>query len=161
MRRTVILLLAFLALPAPAFAMDHDGPAVTIDNAAFATPHLDVLAGDTVTWHNASFRAHNVNAADGSFVSPRLLASSMFIHRFDTPGDFAYYCQLHPSMRGDVAVHRVLLNPATQPGAPGKPYVLTGRAALPEGAKVAIEPAGVTATVAAGGTFSATVTPTA
>src|SRR3954468_13698149 len=160
MRRTVILLLVFLALPAPAFAMDHDGPAVTIDNAAFATPHLDVLAGDTVTWHNASFRTHNVNAADGSFASPRLLASGMFTHRFDAPGTVAYYCQLHPSMRGDVAVHRVLLDAATQPAAPGKPYVLTGRAALPEGATVAIEPGGVTGTVGAGGTFSARVSPT-
>src|SRR3954470_9939945 len=156
MRRTVILLLAFLALPAPAFAMDHDGPAVTIDNAAFATPHLDVLAGDTVTWHNASFRTHNVNAADGSFASPALLARSMFMHRFDTPGDCAYYCQLPPSMRGDVAVPRVLLDPTTQPAAPGKPYVLTGRAALPAGASVAIEPGGATGTVVAGGTFSAT-----
>src|SRR3954447_22756631 len=161
MRRTVISLLAFLALRAPALAMEHDGPAVTIDNAAFATPHLDVLAGDTVTWHNASFRAHNVNAADGSSASPRLLASSMFMHRFDTPGTVAYYCQLHPSMRGDVAVHRVLLDPAMEPAAPGKPYVLTGRAALPEGATIAIEPGGTSATVRADGAFSATVTPTA
>src|SRR3954454_11751148 len=161
MRRTLTFLIALFALPAaPALAseMDH-GPAVPIYNAAFAAPHLDVLAGDTVTWHNTSFRTHNVNADDGSFASPRLLASGMFEHRFDAPGTFAYYCQLHPSVRGDVAVHRVLLNAATEPAAPGKPYVLSGRAALPDGATVSIEPSSVPATVQ-GGTFSATVKPT-
>ena len=157
MRRTLLALLALLALPAPAMA----APEVMIDNAAFATPHLDVLAGDTVTWHNASFRTHNVNAVDGSFASPRLLASGMFAHRFDSPGTVAYYCQLHPSMRGDVTVHRVLLNAATEAAAPGKPYVLTGRAALPAGATVTIEPGAATATVGAGGAFTATVTPAA
>ena len=69
--------------------MDHGdaAAAVPIYNAAFAVPHVDVLAGDTVTWHNDSVRAHNVNADDGSFASPRLLMSGTFEHRFDTPGD--------------------------------------------------------------------------
>jgi plastocyanin len=167
MRRTLLLLLAFLTLPAaPALAeMDHgDGPAVPIYNAAFAVPHVDVLAGDTVTWHNDSMRTHNVNADDGSFASPRLLMSGTFGHRFDAPGTYAYYCQLHPSMRGDVAVHRVLLGAAKEPAAAGKPYSLSGRAALPEGSTVSIEAGGAvaaTAKVGAGGMFSASVTPAA
>src|SRR3954466_1380161 len=128
MRRTLTFLIALFALPAaPALAseMDH-GPAVPIYNASFATPHLDVLAGDTVTWHNDSVRAHNVNADDGSFASPRLLMSGTFDHRFDTPGTVAYYCQLHPSMRGDVAVHRVLLDAPSEPAAPAKPSAVAG-----------------------------------
>src|SRR3954447_2056398 len=167
MRRALGFLLAFLALPSPALAsgMDHGqvaGPAVPIYSASFATPHLDVLAGDTVTWHNDSVRAHDVNADDGSFLSPRLLMSGTFGHRFESPGTFAYHCELHPSMRGDVAVHRLLLNAAKEPAGPGKPYALSGRAALPEGATVTIEAGGAvaaTATVAAGGAFTATVTP--
>jgi plastocyanin len=168
MRRSLPILFALLALPAaPAAAseMDHgdvSGPAVPIYNASFATPHLDVLAGDTVTWHNDSVRTHNVNADDGSWASPRLLMSGRYEHRFDTPGTVPYFCQLHPSMRGDVAVHRVLLDGAKEPAAPGKPYALSGRAALPEGATVSIEAGGAvaaTAKVAAGGTFSASVTP--
>ena len=168
MRRALPLLtvlIATAAAPALASDMDHgtvSGPAVPIYNASFAVPHIDVLAGDTVTWHNDSLRAHNVNADDGSFASPRLLMSGRFEHRFDTPGTVAYFCQLHPSMRGDVAVHRVLLNAAKEPAGAGKPYVLSGRAALPEGATVSIEAAGAvaaTAKVAAGGTFTATVTP--
>ena len=121
MRRSLPLLtvlIATAAAPASASDMDHGkagGPAVPIYNASFAIPHIDVLAGDTVTWHNDSLRAHNVNADDGSFASPRLLMSGTFDHRFDTPGTVAYFCQLHPTMRGDVAVHRVLLNAAKEP----------------------------------------------
>ncbi len=145
--------------------MDHgDGPAVPIYNAAFAVPHVDVLAGDTVTWHNDSVRTHNVNADDGSFVSPRLLMAGTFGHRFDAPGTYAYYCQLHPTMRGDVAVHRLLLGAAKEPAAAGKPYALSGRAALPEGSPVSIEAGGAvaaTAKVGKDGTFTASVTPAA
>jgi plastocyanin len=167
MRRTLPLLLAFLALPAAPALADGDhggGAAVPIYNAAFATPHVDVLAGDTVTWHNDSVRAHSVNADDGSFASQRLLMSNKFGHRFEAPGTFAYYCQLHPSMRGAVGVHRLLLRAAKEPAAAGKPYALTGRAALPEGSTVSIESGGAvaaTAKVREGGAFTATVTPTA
>jgi plastocyanin len=166
MRRTLLLSLAFLALPAaPALASDMDhsgGPAVPIYNAAFAKAHLDILAGDTVTWHNDSVRIHNVNADDGSFASPRLFMSGTFDHRFDTPGDVAYYCQLHPSMRGDVAVHRVLLDATKEPAGAGKPYALSGRAALPEGSTVSIGSGGAvaaTAKVGESGRFTATVIP--
>ena len=57
-------------------------------------------------------------------------------------------------MRGDIAVHRLLLDAAKEPAAPGKPYALKGRAALPEGATVSIQSGGVeqtTATVDADG----------
>lgn len=170
MRRTLLALTAFLALPVAPAAAQHDhgdkhaGPAVPIYNASFAVPHLDVLAGDTVTWHNASLRAHNVLADDRSFASPRLLMDGMFDHRFEAPGTYAYFCQLHPTMRGDIAVHRLLLDAAKEPAAPGKPYALKGRAALPEGTTVSIQADGVeqaTATVGAGGAFTATVNPTA
>lgn len=135
---------------------------VPIHNAAFATPHLDVLAGDTVTWHNDSVRAHNVEADDGSFVSPRLGMSGTFGHRFDGLGVVAYHCELHPSMRGDVTVHRVLLNAPREPAAPGRPFSLTGRAAA--GSSVAIEDGTsvvATATAGADGSFSASVRPAA
>src|SRR6187402_710336 len=117
MRRCLLLTFALFVVPTPALAQHdheakHDGPAVPIYNASFAVPHLSVLAGDTVTWHNASLRAHDVAAEDRSFSSPRLLMDSVFEHRFDTPGSYAYLCRLHPTMRGDIAVHRLLLDAA-------------------------------------------------
>jgi hypothetical protein len=90
-----------------------------------------------------------------------------FSHRFDTAGTESYYCTLHVFMRGVVDVHRVLLETPNEPGAPGRPYALRGRAAVPAGSTVAIEgdsgsgfqPA-ATATVDDKGAFRADVVPT-
>ena len=80
------------------------------------------------------------------------------------PGDYQYYCQIHPFMRGEVDVHRLLLTTPAEPAVPGRPFVLAGRAALPAGTVVTLEedagagarPA-ATATVGAGGGFRASV----
>jgi plastocyanin len=115
------------------------GDAVTVQFANFAPPQMDVLAGDTVTWTNASVRVHTVTAVDGSFGSERLVNGAMFEHRFDTPGNVPYYCTLHPFMRGDIAVHDLLLTPPTEPGAPGRSYVLRGRSSLAPGTTLSLE----------------------
>jgi plastocyanin len=163
MRRSLPLaLLALVVAAAPAQA--DGGASVPIYNAAYAAPHVDVLAGETVTWRNDSVRPHTVRANDGSWTSPRLTATASFDRRFDAPGTFAYYCELHPTMRGDIGVHRVLLDAPRDPAAPGRAYALAGRAALPEGSTVAIEADGAvaaTAKVDEHGAFSASVTPSA
>ena len=82
-------------------------------------------------------------------------------------GTATYYCMLHPFMRGEVDVHNVLLAVPTEPGAPGRSYVLHGRASGPSGTDVSIEadtgagfqPAGH-ATVDADGTFTTEIEPT-
>jgi plastocyanin len=141
---------------------------VTIQFAAFAPAQINVVAGDTVRWTNNSVRVHTVNADDGSWSSPRIVGTDRFSHEFDTPGATPYYCVLHPFMRGEVDVHNVLLSAPSEPGAPGRPYTLRGRSALPAGQSVAIEadtgagfkPAG-TATVENDGSFATDVIPTA
>ena len=112
-------------------AAHEDG--VSIQFAAFAPRRIDVVAGDTVRWTNNSVRVHTVNAVDGSWSSPRIVGTDSFSHEFDTPGATPYYCVLHPFMRGEVDVHNVLLAAPTEPGAPGRPYALRGRSALPPG----------------------------
>jgi plastocyanin len=165
----VALLLAALAavgapLAAAAPAHDHAGASVAILTASYGSARVDVLAGDAVTWHNDSVRSHTVSAVDGSWASQRIGTSGMFTHRFATPGIDAYYCQVHPFMRAEVDVHRLLLD---TPGstAPGQSLVLTGRAALAAGTPVSIEAADgsppVSATVDSAATFSATVAPRA
>jgi plastocyanin len=157
---------AALAAGAPdahAMAMEHDAPAVTIVGTSFTPGRIDVLAGDSVMWHNNSVQRHTVTAVDGGFASAPLFGGDMFEHRFDAPGAVQYVCTLHPFMRGEVDVHRLLLD-APGLAAPDVPSTLTGRAALPAGSSVAIErdagtgyePAG-TATVGDDGSFSATV----
>jgi plastocyanin len=163
MRRILpVLALAFALPAAPAWA--DGGAEVPIYNAAYGATHVDVLAGETVKWHNDSVRAHTVKADDGSWTSPRLVAQDMWEREFDTPGTVAYYCELHPTMRGDIGVHRVLLIAPTDAAAPGRAYQLSGRAALPAGSKVTVRAdsgEAVTAEVDAHGAFAATVHPTA
>jgi plastocyanin len=176
MRRLALAIaVALAALSSSAAAQTgHDmhggmdaGERISIGFAAYSPTRIDVLAGDTVHWSNASVRVHTVNADDGAWASARLPGSGTFGHRFDAPGTAAYYCTLHPFMRGEVDIHRVLLTAPNEPGAPGRPYSLRGRAALPAGQSVTLEadsgagyqPA-ATATVGADGTFTADVKPT-
>ncbi len=141
---------------------------VTVQFAAFAPPQMTVLAGDTVRWTNESVRVHTVTAVDGSFASARLVNGDMFEHTFPTTGSYAYYCTLHPFMRGLVDVQDLLLSAPTEPGAPGRAYVLHGRSSLTPGTSLSVEadagggfqPAGSTV-VAGDGTVTAEVTPTA
>jgi plastocyanin len=171
MRRLVVVLActAAFAAAAPAVAMDGSGPApVTIEFAAFSPPRIQVLAGDTVTWHNDSVRTHTVTATDGTWSSLHLPGGSSFSHRFDAPGAYTYYCQIHPFMQGEVDAARLLLDAPTEAASPGRPFVLRGRAALAAGTAVTIDEddgAGprpvASATVGDDGRFTATITPRA
>jgi plastocyanin len=169
--------LVALAAPAGAAAMDdhmHDAAggnaaaSVSILFGSYTPAHVDVLAGDTVRWTNDSLRTHSVAADDGGWTSGRLFSSGSFSHSFDAPARVPYYCTLHSYMRGEVDVHRVLLRPPAEPGAPGRPYVFHGRAAMPAGTAVTIEAdsgsgfqsAGI-ATVEPDGSFTSDVVPRA
>jgi plastocyanin len=166
MRLALLTLLLFSALAAGASAsMDAGGAMseVPILAAGYGAPRVDILAGDTVTWRNDSVRIHSVAATDGTWASAHLVSTDSFSHRFDAPGAVDYYCQLHPFMRGEVDVHRVLLTAPREAAAPGRPLVLAGRAALPAGSTVSIQADGdaapaATATVDAAGEFRASVT---
>jgi plastocyanin len=146
-------------------AADANGPHVSIGASAFAAPKIDVLAGDTVTWENQSFQPHTVSALDASFASARLLNGRSYSHTFAAPGIVGYYCAVHPYMRAEVDVHRLLLGAPRAAAAADRPYALAGRATLPAGAPVSILAAdGTTAATTAvgpGGTFHASVTPRA
>jgi plastocyanin len=174
MRRAAIALAGLVATvgAAPAFAQ-HDAigppPAAARASIGFADvqpARLDVLTGDTVTWTNDSVRAHTVTADDGSFDSGRLISSATFNRTFDASGAIGYHCMLHPSIRGVVGVHRLLLAAPAQAAASNRDFPLSGRAALPAGAPVTLEAdrgAGfapvATTTVASDGTFVTHVLP--
>jgi plastocyanin len=154
-----------LALPAASSAMDDGGPQVSAQYAAFAPQQITALAGQSVMWHNDSARAHTVTADDGSYAGA-LFNGAMFTHRFDTPGTYLYHCTIHPTMRGEVDVYRLLLDAPGPPVSPGDTYTLSGHAALPPGTAISIEgdsgsgfqPVG-NATVGGDGSFSLAVHP--
>jgi plastocyanin len=117
---------AALAFPAAAAA---DTANVGIASGMFGPMEVSVLAGDTVAWQNQSLQTHTVTARDGSFGSLRIGLNGSFSSRFPDSGAFAYYCQVHPFMTGEVDVYPLLLKGPAQPVGSGEPVMLDGRAA--------------------------------
>jgi len=172
MRALIAVTLALAAVPASAGAQMPDmhgpgaGTSVDVQFAAFGPANVDVLAGEKVTWMNVSVRRHDVAADDGSFDSGSLFPNAMFQWSFSQEGAVPYYCTLHPTMRGTINVHDLLLTAPAEPGAPGRPFQATGRTALPSGTPISIEAdtgagyATVATTQAADdGTFAAVLRP--
>ena len=79
---------------------------VKVDNDKYDPPELTVPPGTSITWLNTDpGGVHTAKAKDGSFdtgyIDPG--ASSEPI-AFSKPGDFRYYCELHPYKLGVVRV---------------------------------------------------------
>lgn len=77
---------------------------VGIVNFSFDPAALAVSAGTTVTWINADSVVHSVVATDVSFNSDDLAQGATFEHTFDSAGEFAYVCGIHPRMAGTITV---------------------------------------------------------
>src|SRR5262249_15117808 len=97
----VAMALAAIALPARA-ALDGAAPAgvaaieVKIDNFTFEPQRIVVKAGTTVTWINEDDIPHTVAASGKLFKSKTLDTGDTFTYTFTTPGDYLYFCSLHP-----------------------------------------------------------------
>lgn len=102
MKASLLLALAVL-LAAPA-AADPAPPTVRIAGDAFTPKTLTVEAGQTVTFVNGDDDAHTVTAVDGSFDSKGLDTGDIWRHAFTKPGAYAYFCEMHPFMKGTVVV---------------------------------------------------------
>jgi hypothetical protein len=104
--------------------------AVTIGGMLFSPAQVTVDPGDSVTWSNVDFAAHDVTSP--SFASGSLGHFAGFTQRFDTPGTYMYACSLHPFMTGTVTVNEPSSEPleftvrlrgrrvTTDPAQPGK-----------------------------------------
>jgi plastocyanin len=86
------------AAPPPAAA------AVSIDNFTFKAPVLTVKPGTTVTWTNGDDIPHTVVSKDGLFKSKVLDTGDKFSFTFAKPGQFGYFCSIHPHMTGTIVV---------------------------------------------------------
>jgi plastocyanin len=79
---------------------------VTIDNFSFTPQTIAVKIGTIVTFENHDDIPHTVVATDKSFRSKVLDTNEKYTFTFSTPGDFSYFCGLHPHMQGKVTVSR-------------------------------------------------------
>jgi plastocyanin len=104
--RTALALAATLALAGGAAQAGSPPPAETvhIDNFMFDRIAVTVRPGTTVTWVNDDDIPHTVVARDKAFRSKVLDTGDRFSFTFATPGQFVYFCSLHPHMTGTIVV---------------------------------------------------------
>ena len=107
----VALVAGSLALPTAPQAQSAEvaAPAATatevrIDNFTFSPATLTVTAGTTVTWINGDDIQHAIAAKDRSFRSKTLDTDDRFSFVFRIPGEYDYFCTLHPHMVGKIIV---------------------------------------------------------
>lgn len=97
-----------MAMPADHSAMPvAAGPnQVVINNFAFGPATLTVKRGTTVTWINKDGDAHTVTAVGAKplFGSNPLDTGDSFSFTFNEPGTYAYFCKIHPTMKGVIVV---------------------------------------------------------
>ncbi|MBV9718394.1 MAG: cupredoxin family copper-binding protein [Candidatus Eremiobacteraeota bacterium] len=103
MRELFIAGLATLFLAPSAEALGAS-PAVQIRGDAYAPRTLTIGVGQSVTFTNDDDDAHTVTAVDGTFDSKGLDTNDVWHHTFTRAGRYAYFCELHPFMKGTIVV---------------------------------------------------------
>jgi plastocyanin len=76
---------------------------------AYAPNPIQVSTGATVTWTNDDSQPHTATSGedatpDQQFESGIMAPGATFEHTFTEPGDYPYFCLLHPNMVGTVSV---------------------------------------------------------
>jgi uncharacterized cupredoxin-like copper-binding protein len=61
-------------------------------------------AGEKISWRNGDPTDHTVTAKDGSFDSKPLASGKGFVVTFSRPGQYPYFCAIHPTMTGTIRV---------------------------------------------------------
>jgi plastocyanin len=96
-----LLLAALGTSPTPAPAA---GQTVHIKDFSYHAATLSVAPGTTVRFVNDDGEAHTVTAVDKTFDSAGMDMGDAWTHTFTKPGTYAYFCALHPYMKGVVVV---------------------------------------------------------
>jgi plastocyanin len=95
-----------------------DGRTVTIKLIAFTPTRIEVPAGGAVTWRQDDVATHTVTSGrveqaggtatakpDGAFDSGNISKGQNFQFTFAQPGEFPFFCAVHPAtMTGVIAV---------------------------------------------------------
>jgi plastocyanin len=101
-----LLLIAALGLSVRwvAAADNPSAAEVKIDNFSFVPQEIKVKAGTTVIWTNRDDIPHTVTSTDLIFKSKTLDTDDKFTTTFTKPGNYPYFCSIHPKMTGKVIV---------------------------------------------------------
>src|SRR3989304_5289142 len=106
---TVVALTVLLALAAPRAVHSQQPLSVAIQNFEFrpVTLRVTIRSGETrqeVRWVNNGSVAHTVPADRGAFNSRPLAPGDTFSFAFTAAGTIDYHCEIHPTMKGQVAI---------------------------------------------------------
>jgi plastocyanin len=91
--------------------------ASTLTDTSYSPNPIEATVGQTVVWTNDDSAFHTVTsgsvgapdagkAFDSGLAGPTALTAKgkTFEHKFDTAGEYPYFCTLHPAMVGTVTV---------------------------------------------------------
>jgi plastocyanin len=65
---------------------------------------IQIAPGTTVTWTNEDDIYHSITAENATFEAPLDGKGTKFSFTFARPGSYAYYCDRHEHMRGEIEV---------------------------------------------------------
>ena len=141
-----LTLMVVLVLAPSAEARDN-AVTVSIQDFFFSPADIIVQPGTTVTWVNNGQAPHTVTATDpaGTFDSDTLQPGETFSFTFKQSGTYAYYCAIHPFMKGTVTV-----------GGGGEVSAMASASATPMASASATPTASPTASPAAARTLPST-----
>ena len=88
--------------------------ATTLNDKAFSPNPIKIKVGDTITWINEDNNIHTVssgkpNSPDAgrlfdSGLTSLITPSKSYSHTFNEPGEYTYFCKIHPNMVGTIEV---------------------------------------------------------
>ena len=99
--KTLITASAVICLAGMAHAADIKAD---IQGMSFSPATITVSVGDTITFTNRDGAPHTATAADGSFTTATLRKGKSETVAFDSAGTFAFFCKIHPGMKGTIVV---------------------------------------------------------
>ena len=103
MRRRLLVAATMLLVVACAPEETPAGATITISGLSFGDP-VSIGVGAPLVIRNEDSLPHTWTAVDGAFDSGNIDPGAQFSHTFDTPGEYAFLCELHPTMTGTVSV---------------------------------------------------------
>jgi plastocyanin len=102
--------LAALFVSSDITAADAQHPAksavhtVTIENMEYSPAQLHVRRGERIVWVNKDLFPHTVTAVTHAFDSQSIAANGSWTYVARKPGEYAYGCTFHPTMKGVIEV---------------------------------------------------------
>ena len=90
--------------PAPSGGAAEEGDAVEIADFKYAPEAISASVGSEIVFTNSDSAPHTATADDGSFDTGRLAQDDEGSITVEEAGEFSYFCDFHPFMKGTVEV---------------------------------------------------------